>query len=924
MLLWLFPGIAKPANWPDTAQKSAGVSAPSRVVKKNILFLNSYNQGFEWSDDIVRGVSTTLQALPYPTELWVEYMDMKRFAGDDHFALLKSHFSQKYGNRKFDAIVSSDDDALQFLLDHGNDLFGNTKVVFCGINDWNRAGRAPRNQYTGMLEDFESGLILDLALKFHTKAKTVWVITDNSPSGFDQRQTFRDMAPKRVDLQFRFIDGQALSLDEIVLAMKQVSRQDVVILSSIAHDKTNSYIDSEEAHRRIVQASAGPVYSPSISRLGQGIVGANSNMGAAHGLLTAAKLVKVLEGVSTQNIPIERDSSRGYVFDYNQLRKYGISLSNLPKESSVLNQPVSFYETNQRVIWGVAVSILIETSIIVLLAINIRRRRIAELALQDKAAELAAANIDLQVSNHSLEAEQERWKLVLEANNDGLFDANLRTGDLFASKRWKQMIGFAESDAPLDLLFQENIHPEDIERVNNAVSGYLGRQTQEYDVEFRMRHANGSWRWIHSRGRAVWDPDGNPLRFVGSHADITQRKEIEEELRSAKEAAEAAARAKSEFLAMMSHEIRTPMNGVIGMTTLLQETSLDPAQVDYVEIIRGSGEALLNIINDILDFSKIDAGRIEMESIPLQPRVVVEESTNLIMELAHKKALNVFCNFDPDVPVELMGDPGRLRQILINLLSNAVKFTEKGAIGIAVSCTRRENSRAELRFAISDTGIGIQPDLVPRLFQSFTQADASTTRKYGGTGLGLAICKKLAELMGGTIGVSSDVGHGSCFWFTANLGLPAALATRDRKELTTMRDRPGSCGVYPNRGTILLVEDNLTNQKVAAMLLERSGFACRIASNGIEAVEAVHGSKFDVILMDCLMPEMDGYMATMAIRRWESPGKRTPIIALTANAMNDDREKCLAAGMDDYLTKPLRADLLAATVERWLHPVASA
>ena len=578
--------------------------------------------------------------------------------------------------------------------------------------------------------------------------------------------------------------------------------------------------------------------------------------------------------------------------------------------------PVSFYRTYRHVIWPVAAAIAIEAIIILILAINVRRRRLAELALLEKAAELAAANRDLKIANSSLEAERERWRLVLEANNDGLFDADIRTGQVFSSDRWMQILGYKGFRLDGDPIWRENVHPVDLDRVEKAIDDYLARLSPEYDIEYRMKHSDGNWRWIHARGHAVWDENGQPLRFVGSHSDITHRKAIEEELRRAKEEAESAAKAKSEFLATMSHEIRTPMNGVIGMTSLLRDTPLSSEQKEYVETIRTSGEALLTIINDILDFSKIDAGKVELESIVFDVRTTIEESIALVADLANRKSLAIQVSIDSDIPAELAGDQGRLRQILLNLLSNALKFTEQGQIGISAAIERSDSLGVVLCFAVSDTGIGISADQEPLLFQSFSQADASTTRKFGGTGLGLAICRRLAQLMGGSVGMESEKGQGSRFWFTVRLSYPAKQTADRSNENSGVEQFPQDTGRKYNP-RVLVVEDNSTNQRVATLLLERMGYSAHVAANGLEAVDAVRKFSYDLILMDCLMPEMDGYMATKSIREMEADGPRIPIIALTANALSDNREKCLAAGMDDYLTKPLRVDVLSAKLAQW-------
>lgn len=728
------------------------------AAPKEILVLHSYRVGYDWTDEVSRGLRTKF-AVAGEYNLWFEFLDARRETYPRNAAAVRDMLARKYGQRKIDLVIASDDEAVDFLARRSEGLFASVPVVFCGLSEAGMAEGLDRGRFTGLIEIFDAKQILALAKRLRPGTKQVYFAHDRSPFGSAMGRIFREeQAAAKDGTALHVLDGAAMRLEEILKAVGEIPADGVLLLTQVREDQDGRYVGAVGGELAIAAASAAPTVGVAVSEAGRGVLMGTPNRGFQHAALAAAVGLRVLGGERPERIPIVGDGGIDTQFDYGEMRRWGIPESRLPARAVVVNRPANGW--------------------------------------------------------------QEYWRWIA-------------AGGVFAIFQLVVIVGLVRSN-------------------------------------LRRRKAEG-------------------------------------ELRLALEKAREAQAMKSRFIANMSHELRTPMNGVLGLLQVLRTSELDKEQRETAELAENSARSLLTVLNDLLDLSQVDAGRLKIAAGPFSLRKEVERVGTLLTPRAEEARIALRWSVAESVPACLIGDSDRLRQIVINLTSNALKFTKRGEVRITAKELERTEERSLIRLEVRDTGIGISPEMLGRIFEPFVQVDDSSARRFGGLGLGLAISRELVGVMGGRIGGESVPGEGSVFWVEIPLGYE--LGWTAQREAETVPALEGK--------VVLVVEDNAVNRMVARKLLERSGCRTVVAEDGEQCLQRLREGGVDLVLMDVQMPGMSGLEVTREIRTWNGEKGRVPIIALTASSMVGDREACLAAGMNDYLAKPIAAGELMGVLERW-------
>ncbi len=922
VILLLYPA----AEGRTEAPVNINSNVNSNINSKNVLFLSLYQIDLPANTIAVTAIQEEFRHLKDITlSLYYEYLDSNRFTDPAYNDALFDLYERKYRGMTIDLIIVSDPKMLDIWLSRRQTILPDTPVIFYDTSSMRIPSLHLPPDVTGVASEVDFVRCVRWFLDVRPSVSEIVMV--HGAGRMDQPYLLHiEALRKALHGRVKLTDWSEIPMAEMKVRAAALPKTSVILYSLLFEDAAGVRYRPIDALRELASVASVPVLSGYDHFIGTGTIGGYMYSIEFQAREAAQMGLRILGGKPVSRIPVKTDQGSRFIFDHSALQRYNIPLSSLPPDSIIKNRQYSVWELYRSEITAIIIGfglLLILLVFLFRLTHQLRRTRSAlSLLNENLEKQVEERTAELRRAYKTLQERETLFHSMFDSHSAVMLLISPETGRIILANRSAcKYYGYTAEEFETLTIYQINQSGK-AEIVSEMTTACAKKQNV---FNFCHRLSNGKIRYVEVHSSPIPFKEQNIL-FSIIH-DITSRKLAEDALNRAKEAAEAATLAKSEFLAGMSHEIRTPMNTIVNMSRLLLETDTDSRQSSYARMIAASSDILLALINDILDFSKIEAGKMDLETRAFDLTEVIETVIKILGLKADEKGLELSYRIDDDVHLHLGGDPTRLRQILLNLVNNAVKFTEKGKIEIRVRGegygVRGEgkpltSNLVPLTFEVSDTGIGIPEDRLDRLFKAFSQADSSITRKYGGTGLGLSISKKLAEMMGGEIGVESEEGVGSTFRFTAVFEKRSEVRGQrsEAEKPRTSNPEPRTSNLPPAR--ILLVEDNLFNQQVALALLEKYGLSADIADNGKKAVRILETSLYDLVLMDIEMPEMSGVEVTEIIRKSGSENRNVPMIAMTANAVRGERERYLAAGMNDYVVKPIDPDELAAAIRRQL------
>jgi len=860
-----------------------------------ILIINSYNSEYAWTRYQETGFTDEIRKYRPKADFFTEYLDAKRMVLSPYRNEFARLLKEKYQKKTISVIYTTDDVATEFVHDFADEIgFGKIPLVASGINNLKNISTERYPTTIGVQEVQNVKSIVELALEQNPHAKRLVIVSDYTAVG-------KDIA-EDITTQVKAVSGipieriPPMTFRETSDYLSHFTPDTLFIIGTYSVDKEGRYTPAYDSATENARAAKGPMYAIHDTHVASPeIVGGYVNSGADQGRIAAQAALQVIEGKPVGEIQVQEPRFT-WVFNYGALTRYGISTHGLPFGSVIVGKPDSIIEKHPVITAIVVIGITAQTFLIVFLLMNIAKRNAATKALTRSEAKL---------------------RMLLEYSPLAVFISDKEGNIAILNNRFRSLFGYNLSEAKTldDMKRLLTPDPEYRAKVNEQMRSNYDFAKQNGinppPVEYVARAKNGTKVDVE-----MYYEETGDMVFRILH-DVTERNTIMRELRQASTTAMAANEAKSRFIANVSHEIRAPMNGILGMAQMLNETGMSRQQMECVESISHSCNILLTVINDILDLSRIEAGKLTLNPQPVAFRPFLDSLVGIAAPELEGKGLEFKRDFRDSLPDIILCDPDRLKQALMNLLSNAGKFTDKGHVELLVACSENNDRRCRLHFAVSDTGIGIAPEMQQAVFEPFVQADTSRTRKAGGTGMGLSIARKLVQLMGGEMTLESEPGHGSTFSFDIVCDVLSQEESASDADLVA----PDFARNYPLK--ILVAEDNPASQRDIRRMLGKMGYDYQMVSNGIEAVDIALHHEFDVILMDLHMPSLDGISATIRIRKTKPSGEQPRILGMTGHTLGDDAQRCVEAGMNGCLGKPMRAnDLQDALIRvfREIHP----